>query len=173
MRWLVRLPRVRSEEVRYEVELSSKITLDWNESFAASRNRSYTTLFSYQQRQENKAKLACLACKYQSWFCSQLCLYIPLCAFPGNDAKNACWRLPTSPGDDALRRQVWSGSISWTTNKSASARNTTVAFYPGVYRGVIYISAGKVMSGRVYRLVRELYLDWIFSCINRGKIITW
>ena len=23
-----------------------------------------------------------------------------------------CWRLPTSPGDDARRRQVWSGSIS-------------------------------------------------------------
>ena len=33
--------------------------------------------------------------------------------------------------------------ISCTTNKSASARNTAVAFYPGVYRGVIYISAGK------------------------------
>ena len=25
----------------------------------------------------------------------------------------------------------------------------------------------------MYRLVGELYLDWIFSCINRGKIITW
>ena len=58
-------------------------------------------------------------------------------------------------------------------NKSASARNTAVAFYPGVYRGVIYISAGKVISERIYRLVGELYLDWIFSCINRGKIITW
>lgn len=23
-----------------------------------------------------------------------------------------CWRPPTSPGDDARRRQVWSGSIS-------------------------------------------------------------
>ena len=23
---------------------------------------------------------------------------------------------------------------------------------------------------KVYRLVDELYLDWIFSCINRGKI---
>ena len=29
------------------------------------------------------------------------------------------------------------------------------------------------MSERIYRLVAELYLDWIFSCINRGKIITW
>ena len=96
MRGLDRLPRVRSEEVRYEVELFSKVTLDRNESFAASRNRTYTTLFSYQQRQENEAKLACLACEYQSQFCSQLCLYIPLCAFPGNGAKNACWRLPTS-----------------------------------------------------------------------------
>ena len=173
MQWLVRLPRVVSEVIRDELASSSKVTLDRNESFAASRNRSYTTLFSYQQRQENKAKLACLACKYQSRFCSQLCLYIPLCAFPGNGAKNACWRLPTSPGDDARRRQVWGGSISWTMNKSASARNTAVAFYPGVYWGVIYISAGKAVSEKIYRLVGELYLDWIFSCINRGKIITW
>ena len=49
--------------------------------------------------------------------------------------------------------------ISWTTNKSARARNTTVAFYPGVYWGVIYISAGKAMSERIYRSVGELYLD--------------
>ena len=167
------LPRVRYEEVRYGVELFSKVTLDWNESFAAGRNRSYTTLFSHQQRQENKAKLACLASEFQFRFCSQLYLYISLCAFPGNGAKNACWRLPTSPGDDARRRQVWGGSISWTMNKSASTRNTSLAFYPGVYRDVIYISAGKTMSERVYRLVSELYLDWIFSCINRGKIITW
>ena len=48
-----------------------------------------------------------------------------------------------------------------------------MAFYPGVYWGVIYIAAGKAMSERVYRLVSELHLDWIFSCINRGKIITW
>ena len=58
-------------------------------------------------------------------------------------------------------------------NKSASAWNTAVAFYPGVYRGVIYIFAGKAVSERVYRLVGELYLDWIFSCINMGKIIIW
>ena len=57
-------------------------------------------------------------------------------------------------------------------NKSASARNAAVAFYPGVYWGVIYISAGKEVSERIYRLVGELYLDWIFSYINRGKIIT-
>ena len=67
---------------------------------------------------------------------------------------------------------IWGGSISWTTNKSASARNTAV-FYPGVYWGVIYISVGKAVSERIYRLVGELYLDWISSCINRGKIITW
>ena len=173
MRWLDQLPGVISEVIRYELTSSSKVTLDRNESFAVDRNRSYTTLFSYQQRQENKAKLACLACEYQSWFFSQLYLYIPLCAFPSNGAKNACWRLPTSPGDDARRRQVWSGSISWTTNKSASAQITAVAFYPGVYQGVIYIFAGKAMSGRVYRLVHELYQDWIFSCINSDKIITW
>ena len=41
------------------------------------------------------------------------------------------------------------------------------------YRCVIYISAGKAMSERIYRSVGEPYLDWIFSCINRGKIITW
>ena len=58
-------------------------------------------------------------------------------------------------------------------NKSASARNTAVAFYPGVYWSVIYISAEKAVSEKIYRLVGELYLDWILSCINRGKIITW
>ena len=68
---------------------------------------------------------------------------------------------------------IWGGSISRTMNESASARNTAVAFYPGVDRGVIYISAGKAASERIYRLVGELYLDSIFSCINRGKIIIW
>ena len=28
------------------------------------------------------------------------------------------------------------------------------------------------MSEKIYRLVGELYLNWIFSFINRGKIIT-
>ena len=40
--------------------------------------------------------------------------------------------------------------ISWTTNKSASAQNNIVAFYPGVYRGVIYISTGKAANGSTY-----------------------
>ena len=56
---LLKLPRVISELIRDELASFSKVTLDRNESFAASRNQSYTTLFSYQQRQENKAKLAC------------------------------------------------------------------------------------------------------------------
>ena len=43
----------------------------------------------------------------------------------------------------------WGGSISWTTNKSASARNTTVAFYPGVYQGVIYISTEKAVNEEI------------------------
>ena len=43
----------------------------------------------------------------------------------------------------------WVADISWATNKSASARSTTVAFYPRVTRGVIYISAGKAA---VYRI---------------------
>ena len=54
-------------------------------------------------------------------------------------------------------------------NKFASAWNTAVAFYSGVYRGVIYISAGKAVM-KEYRLVNELYPNWIFSCINRDKI---
>ena len=39
--------------------------------------------------------------------------------------------------------------ISWTTNKSASARNTNVAFYSGVYRGVIYIFAGNAVNEEI------------------------
>ena len=107
MRWLVRLPRVISEVIRDELASSSKVTLDRNESFAVSRNRSCTTLFSYQQRQENKAKLACLAGEYQFRFHSQLCVYTSICAFPGNGTKNACWHLQVSPlrdSDDARRR---------------------------------------------------------------------
>src|SRR6185312_186570 len=102
---MVRLTRVISEVIRDELASSSKVTLDRNESFVASRNWSYTTLFSYQRRHENKAKLACLVSEYQFRFCSQLCLYISLCAFPGNGAKNACWRLPTPPSDDPRRCQ--------------------------------------------------------------------
>ena len=60
---------------------------------------------------------------------------------------------------DAYQRHNWKSAmasadvngvvgISWATNKSASARSTTVAFYPSV-RGVIYISAGKAA---VYRI---------------------
>ena len=64
----------------------------------------------------------------------------------------------------------WGGSISWTTNKSAGAQNIVVVFYPRVYRGVIYISARKAVNEGVYRLVDELYLDWTFNCMNRGKI---
>ena len=173
MWWLDRLPRVISEVIRDELASSSKVTLDRNESFVASRNRSYTTLFSYQWRQENKAKLVCLASEYQFWFCSQLLsiystLYVP------RQWRQKCLLAPTNV---TLRWRPqtpsWGGSISWTTNKFASAQNTAVIFYPGVYRGVIYISTGKAMSERIYRSVGELYLDWIFSCINRGKIITW
>ena len=135
---------LRGDTRRARVLLKSDSGSEWK--FAASRNRSYTTLFSYQWRQKNKAKLACLASEYQFWFCSSLCLYTSICAFPGNGAKNACWRLPTSPpGKQRWRPQtpILGGSISWTTNESAGAQNTTVAFYPGVYQGVFYISAGK------------------------------
>ena len=172
MRWLVRLPRVIFEVIRDELASSSKVTLDRNENFAGNRNRSYTTLFSYQWRQENKAKLACLASKYQFRFFT-IFIYIfhsvpSLATAPkmlvAAYQRHQRWS-PQTP--------IWGGSISWTTNKSASARNTAVAFYPGVYQGVIYISAGKAMSEKIYRLVGELYLDWIFSCINRGKIIIW
>ena len=38
---------------------------------------------------------------------------------------------------------------SWATNKSASARSTSVAFYPRVTRGVIYIFAGKAAVCRI------------------------
>ena len=44
-------------------------------------------------------------------------------------------------------------------------------FHPCVFKGII--STGKAVSEIIYRLVHERYLDWIFSCINRGKIIIW
>ena len=81
---------------------------------------------------------------------------------------------------DAYQRHHWEPAMattdvngvagnSWATNKSPSARSTAVAFYPRVTRGVIYISVGKAVVEE-HRLVNELYLDWISSCINRGKI---
>jgi len=39
--------------------------------------------------------------------------------------------------------------IIWATNESASARSTTIAFYPRVTRSVIYISAGKAAVCRI------------------------
>ena len=61
---------------------------------------------------------------------------------------------------DAYQRHHWRSAMasadvkgvagkSWATNKSASARNTAVAFYPRVYQGVIYISAGKAAVCRI------------------------
>jgi hypothetical protein len=38
---------------------------------------------------------------------------------------------------------------------SANARNTVAAFYLGVFRGIIYISAGKV-AAKLCRQVNEL-----------------
>ena len=97
--------RVVSEVIWDELASSSKVTLDQNESFAASRNRSYTTLFSYQQRQENKAKLACLASEYQFRFCSQLLsIYFTLCL--PRQWRQKCLLAPTNViSDDARGRQ--------------------------------------------------------------------
>ena len=61
---------------------------------------------------------------------------------------------------DAYQRHHWESAMasadvngvagnSCATNKSASTRSTTVAFYPRVTRGAIYISAGKAA---VYRI---------------------
>ena len=44
-----------------------------------------------------------------------------------------------------------------TTNESASARNTVIAFYMGVFWGIIYNSVEKA-AVKVYRLVNELIL---------------
>ena len=43
-------------------------------------------------------------------------------------------------------------------DRSASARNTVEAFYPEVFWGVIYISAGKVAVKGIYTQVVELIL---------------
>ena len=61
---------------------------------------------------------------------------------------------------DAYQRHHWRSVMasanvngvagkSWAMNKSASARSTTVVFYPRVTWGVIYISVGKAA---VYRI---------------------
>ena len=138
--------------IRDQLTFSSKVTLDRNESFAASRNRSYTTLFSYQQRQENKAKLAYLASEYQSLILFITFAYVlQSMPSPATAPKMLVGAYQRHHRETAMTPADanWGGSISWTTNKSESARNTVVAFYPGVYRGVIYISAGKTVSEEI------------------------
>ena len=54
-------------------------------------------------------------------------------------------------------------------DKFACAHNTVVAFYPKIFRGVVYISAGKA-AANVCRQVDELILVGYSVCINRGKI---
>ena len=77
-----------------------------------------------------------------------LSIYFTLCLPRQRHQK--CLLAPTNvTSDDAHKCQLgW--QVFQTTNKSASARNTAVAFYPRVYQGVIYISAGKVVSERIY-----------------------
>ena len=58
--------------------------------------------------------------------------------FAAGAYQRLCWSPAMTPAD---AKGV--AGISWTTNKFASARNTAVEFYPGVYQGVIYISAEK------------------------------
>ena len=111
MQWLDQLPGVISEVIQDELASSSKVTPDQNESFAASQNRSYTTLFSYQRRQENKAKLACLASEYQFRFCSQLCLYFHSVPSPATVPKMLIGayqhHLAMTPADANLGRQYF------------------------------------------------------------------
>ena len=81
---------------------------------------------------------------------------------------------PTNVTSDDARRHQFGVAVFHEPRINPQAHGIpAIAFYPGVYRGVIYISAGKAVSEKIYRLVGELNLDWIFSCINRGKIIIW
>jgi len=92
------MPRVYAEEVRHEVELFLTTTLDSGWSFAANKNRSYTTLFSSQQRR--KQGQVSLFSKWISIFLLFVTLPTQLTyAFPGNDTKNACWYFVTSNSD--------------------------------------------------------------------------
>ena len=134
----------------------------------------YLVFISTKDRKRSQVSLFSMRIPISILF-TTLSIYSTLCL--PRQRRQKCLLAPANvtTGDQRWCPQTPRGvaGISWTTNKSASARNTAVAFYPGVYRGVIYISAEKAMSERVYRLVSELYLDWIFSYINRGKIITW
>ena len=172
MRWLVRLPRVRSEEVRYgRTLLKSDSGSEWKFCGRSKLVIHYPVFISTKTRKQSQVSLFSKRIPISFLFTTFIYIFhsVPSPAtapkmLVGTYQRHQRWR-PQTP--------IWGGSISWTTNESASARNTVVAFYRGVYRGVIYISVGKAMSERIYRLVGELYLGWIFSCINRGKIITW
>ena len=59
------------------------------------------------------------------------------------------------------------------TNKILKRTEYRCSILPGSIPGCHLYFRRKAMSERIYRSVGELYLDWIFSCINKGKIITW
>ena len=154
--------------IRGRTLLKSDSGLEWKFCGKSKPVIHYPVFISTKTRKQSQVSLFSMRIPMSILF-TTLSIYSTLCL--PRQWHQKCLLAPTNvTSDDARRRQVWGGSISWTMNKSASAQNTALAFYPGVYRGVIYISAGKAMSERIYRLVGELYLDWIFSCINRGKI---
>ena len=151
MRWLVQLPRVISKVIRDKLASSSKVNLDWNESFAASPVIHYPVFISTKTRKQSQVSLFSKRIPISILFIT-LSIYFNLC-LPWQ-RRQKCLLAPTSvtTGKQRWRPQtpIWGGSISWSTNNSTSAQNTAIAFYPRVYRGVIYISAGKAVSEGIY-----------------------
>ena len=165
---------LRGDTRRARVHLKSDSISEWK-FFVKSKPVIHNPVFiSTKTRKQSQVNLFSKRIPISISFIT-LSIFFNLCL--PRQRRQKCFLAPTNvtTGKQWWRPQtpIWGGNISWTMNKSTSARTTAVAFYPGVYRGVIYISAGKAMSERIYRSIGELYLDWIFSCINRGKIITW
>ena len=165
MRWLVRLLRVISEVIRTttkfyfarhlkisleQVLLKSDSGSEWKFCGKSKPVIHYPIFISTKTRKQSQISL------FSKWILIlilfiTLSIYFNMCLPRRRCQKCLLASTSVTTGKTAMTPTDanWGGSISWAMNKSASARNTTVAFYPGVYRGVIYISVGKAVSEEI------------------------
>ena len=141
---------LRGDTRRARVLLKSDSGSEWKFCGKSKLVIHYPVFMSTKTRKQSQVSLFSKRVPISILFIT-LSIYFNLC-LPRQRCKK-CLLAPTSItiGKTAMTPADanWGGSISWTTNKSASAQNTTVAFYPRVYWGVIYISTRKAVNEEI------------------------
>ena len=141
---------LRGDTRRARVLLKSDSGSEWKFCGKSKLVTHYPVFISMKTKKQSQVSLFSKRIPILILFIT-LSIYFNLCL--PRQWRQKCLLAPTSvtTGKQRWRPQTPIGvvCISWTTNKSASAENTAVAFYPRVYRGVIYISAGKVVNEEI------------------------